>query len=42
MSNEPQHPTTDDPGVWHAYWTAQGTASRTEPEIDSDWQAYLA
>src|ERR1700704_2951427 len=37
-----QHPTTDDPDAWRAYWKAQGWPWRTEPEINEDRQKYLA
>jgi len=37
-----QRPTTDDPKAWKAYWKAQGWPWRTEPEIDTERQKYLA
>lgn len=33
---------SDDSKTWIAYWTSHGQAWRTEPEITSDRQAYLA
>jgi uncharacterized protein YjbI with pentapeptide repeats len=43
MSDEAQRPTSnDDRDGWIAYWTAQGMAWRTEPEIDVERQQYLA
>src|SRR4030081_3250768 len=36
-----QHPATDDPEAWRAYWKAQGWPWRTEPEIDAERQKYL-
>lgn len=42
MSDEPQRPTGDNPNEWKAYWTTQGMAWRTEPEIDEERQRYLA
>jgi uncharacterized protein YjbI with pentapeptide repeats len=47
MSDEPttapQRPTSaDDKAGWQAYWTAQGMPWRTEPEIDTTRQEYLA
>jgi uncharacterized protein YjbI with pentapeptide repeats len=42
MTDEPQRPTTsEDRAGWKVYWTAQGTAWRTEPEIDMERQRYL-
>jgi uncharacterized protein YjbI with pentapeptide repeats len=38
----PQRPASDDKDVWIAYWKEQGHAWRTEPEIDSERQKYLA
>jgi uncharacterized protein YjbI with pentapeptide repeats len=35
-------PTTDDPKAWIAYWKAQGQPWRTEPEINTEQQKYLA
>lgn len=35
-------PITDDPKAWKAYWEAKGWLWRTEPEIDTDRQKYLA
>src|SRR6266566_2503616 len=37
-----QRPTTNDPDAWKAYWKAQGWHWRTEPEIDTERQKYLA
>ena len=37
-----QHPTTNAPEAWQAYWEAQGWPWRTEPEIDIERQKYLA
>src|SRR3989442_329782 len=37
-----QRPTKDDPKAWRAYWEAQGWPWRTEPEIDTERQKYLA
>jgi hypothetical protein len=42
MSDDPQRPTTADPAAWRAYWQAQGTPWRTEPDIDAERQRYLA
>jgi hypothetical protein len=38
----PQHPTTVDRDAWRAYWHAQGTPWRTEPELDEQRQRFLA
>lgn len=38
----PQHPPTHDREAWRVYWQAQEQPWRTEPEIDSERQAYLA
>ncbi len=37
-----QRPTTNDPDAWKTYWAAQGWHWRTEPEIDTERQKYLA
>src|SRR5437868_10700710 len=37
-----QRPTTDDPKAWKVYWEAHGQPWRTEPEIDTERQEYLA
>lgn len=37
-----QRPISDDPEVWKAYWKQQGWPWRTEPEIDTERQKYLA
>jgi hypothetical protein len=37
-----QRPTSDDTGAWKAYWKALGQPWRTEPEIDTERQKYLA
>jgi uncharacterized protein YjbI with pentapeptide repeats len=37
-----QHPSTDNPDTWREYWNAQGWPWRTEPEIDTERQKYLA
>src|SRR5260221_1877063 len=43
MSDQVQRPTSDDDREgWKAYWTAQGMAWRTEPEIDEERQRFLA
>lgn len=39
---QPEHPTVNDRDTWHAYWQEHGQYWRTEPEIDSSRQAYLA
>jgi uncharacterized protein YjbI with pentapeptide repeats len=39
---QPQYPTANDRDTWHAYWQERGQPWRTEPEIDSSRQAYLA
>jgi uncharacterized protein YjbI with pentapeptide repeats len=39
---EPKRPKDDNREAWQAYWAAQGTPWRTEPEIDEERQAYLA
>jgi uncharacterized protein YjbI with pentapeptide repeats len=42
MSSKLQQLKGDDQEQWKAYWTAQGTPWRTEPEIDAKRQALLA
>ena len=43
MNDEPQRPKSDDDRqVWTAYWTAQGMAWRSEPEIDEERKGILA
>jgi uncharacterized protein YjbI with pentapeptide repeats len=37
-----QHPVNDDKESWKAYWKQQGQPWRTEPEIDTERQKYLA
>lgn len=37
-----QHPAISDPKEWKTYWIAQGQPWRTEPEIDTERQKYLA
>jgi len=37
-----QRPTNDNKEAWHAYWRTQGQGWRTEPEIDTERQKYLA
>src|SRR5438477_9951499 len=37
-----QRPITNDPEAWKAYWEKQGQPWRTEPEIDTERQKYLA
>src|SRR5215831_18097507 len=37
-----QPPITSNPQEWKAYWTAHGQPWRTEPEIDTERQKYLA
>src|ERR1700694_2151547 len=37
-----QRPISDDPEAWKTYWKAQGWPWRTEPEIDTERQEYLA
>lgn len=37
-----QRPISDDPEAWKTYWKAQKWPWRTEPEIDSERQKYLA
>jgi hypothetical protein len=37
-----QRPTTDDRTEWKIYWEQQGQSLRTEPEIDTERQKYLA
>src|SRR5437588_11389441 len=37
-----QCPTSDDTEAWKVYWKAQGQPWRTEPEIDTERQHYLA
>src|SRR5258706_12408088 len=37
-----QRPTTDDKEVWKTYWKAKGWSWRTEPEIDTERQVFLA
>src|SRR6266699_649228 len=37
-----QRPSNDDKGAWKAYWMTRGQPWRTEPEIDSKHQEYLA
>ena len=37
-----QRPVTNDPDTWKAYWKAQGWPWRTEPEIDTERQKFLA
>ena len=37
-----QRPTTNDRGIWKAYWKEQGQPWRTEPEIDQVRQAFLS
>lgn len=40
-STSPQHPNTNDPEAWQAYWETQDQSWRTEPEIDVERQKYL-
>lgn len=43
MDADVARPTSeDDRDGWKAYWTAQGMAWRTEPEIDTERQQFLA
>ncbi len=37
-----QRPSNDDKGAWKAYWKTRGQPWRTEPEIDTKRQEYLA
>src|SRR5712691_9014893 len=37
-----QRPSTNNREDWKAYWEQQGQPWRTEPEIDSERQKYLA
>ena len=37
-----QYPTSNDRNAWKAYWRQQGHPWRTEPEIDTERQKYLA
>src|SRR2546426_12315345 len=37
-----QRPTNDDKEAWKAYWKEQDQPWRTEPEIDTERQKYLA
>ena len=37
-----QRPITGDPQAWKTYWITQGQLWRTEPEIDTERQKYLA
>jgi uncharacterized protein YjbI with pentapeptide repeats len=37
-----QRPTTNDQEAWKTYWKAQGWRWRTEPEIETERQKYLA
>src|SRR6266446_9358138 len=37
-----QRPANDDKEAWKAYWKEQGQPWRTEPEIDTERQKYLA
>src|SRR5579859_6742721 len=37
-----QRPTDDNSEAWKAYWKAQGHSWRTEPEIGTERQQYLA
>jgi len=37
-----QRPTNDDKEAWQAYWRTQGQPWRTEPEIGTERQKYLA
>ncbi len=39
---QPQYPTTNDRDAWLDYWQKCGQSWRTEPEIDSSRQKYLA
>ncbi len=39
---QPHYPTANDRDTWQAYWQERGQPWRTEPEIDSSRQAYLA
>jgi uncharacterized protein YjbI with pentapeptide repeats len=39
---QPRRPTTDFKDDWKAYWTALGMPWRTEPEIDTERQGFLA
>jgi uncharacterized protein YjbI with pentapeptide repeats len=39
---QPHYPTVNDRDTWYAYWQERGQPWRTEPEIDSSRQAYLA
>jgi hypothetical protein len=43
MSGEPQRPTNNEErDGWKAHWSAQAMAWRTEPEIDTERQRFLA
>jgi uncharacterized protein YjbI with pentapeptide repeats len=42
VSDVAERPATDDREAWTAYWTAQGVPWRTEPEVDTARQQYLA
>ena len=37
-----QRPVNDDEKAWKAYWKTQGQSWRTQPEIDTERQKYLA
>lgn len=37
-----RRPITNDQEAWKAYWKVQGWSWRTEPEIDTERQKYLA
>jgi uncharacterized protein YjbI with pentapeptide repeats len=37
-----QRPANDDEKAWKAYWKTQGQSWRTQPEIDTERQKYLA
>ncbi len=37
-----QRPANDDEKAWNAYWKTQGQSWRTQPEIDTERQKYLA
>lgn len=42
QSSPLQRPTTIDSEAWKIYWKTQGQLWRTEPEIDTERQAFLA
>ncbi len=39
---QPDRPGINDYNSWHAYWEAQNQPWRTEPEIDTERQEFLA